>query len=57
MEAFELIKWVLDVSLKQLCLNPSHNEADGKEKFEIHPGVYASPGILAKIICFPWRQS
>lgn len=39
MEVFVLIKWVLDVSLKQLGLKPGHTEADGKEKLEFHPGV------------------
>lgn len=49
-EVLELIKWVLDVSLKQLGLNPGHTEADGKEKLEFHPSVYALSAVLAKII-------
>lgn len=60
METFELIKWVLDMSLKQLSLDPDHTEANGKEKLEIHPNAYASSAVLAKIItksASPGRQS
>lgn len=60
MEVSELIKWVLDVSLKQLGLNPGHTEADGKKKLEFHSSVYASSAVLAKITtksASPWRQS
>lgn len=38
------------MSLKQLDLNPGHTEADGKEKWEFHPRVYALSAVLAKII-------
>lgn len=60
MEIFELIKWVLDMSLKQLGFDPGHTEANDKEKLEFHPSAYASSAALAKIItksASPWRQN